>query len=187
MKKVFKIILIVLLFLMLIIVIDTIQAKVFDNSPILNVKEKFNDYYINKGIFVNYYHCSNDEQKTTWKNTKYSCPVKSNEDVVVKSNEDVVVTTDITLSIKENTLTNSKATLVLKNNYYKELPRLLLPWNQNALVTGNVENLLISDNRELLDIDIKANKEINVVNSDLRPQNNGTINVFCRIKGNEKK
>ena len=68
-------------------------------------------------------------------------------------------------------------TLVLKNNYYKELPRLLLPWNQNALVTGNVENLLISDNRELLDIDIKANKEINVVNSDLRPQNNGTINL----------
>ena len=31
---------------------------------------------MDKGILVNHYHCGNNEEKTTWKITKYACPTK---------------------------------------------------------------------------------------------------------------
>ena len=80
MKKGLKITLIVLSILLGIVIIDTLQAKIFDNAPLLKIREnldKENDSYIDKGILTNYYHCSNDEKNTTWKWTKYACPVKT--------------------------------------------------------------------------------------------------------------
>ncbi len=78
MKKSVKITLIVLGVLVSAIVLDTIQAKVFDNSPLLKVRETYyggSTYYIDKGIFVNHYHCNNNENVTTWKKVKYVCPM----------------------------------------------------------------------------------------------------------------
>ncbi len=82
MKKSLKITLIVLGVLSSGIALDTIQAKIFDNSPLLRVRENFNDnstYYIDKGIFVNHYHCNNNEKVTTWKGTKFACSVKESK------------------------------------------------------------------------------------------------------------
>ena len=78
MKKSFKIFLIVLLILIGVIAIDTLQAIVFNNSPILHIREHINKCnekdYIDKGIIVNHYNCNN-ETKTLFKNTKYNCMV----------------------------------------------------------------------------------------------------------------
>ncbi len=62
------------------------QAKIFNNSPFLKIKEKVDDNsYIDKGLLVNYYHCSNNEKKTVWKKTKYSCPALNiNDDLYAK-------------------------------------------------------------------------------------------------------
>ena len=79
MKKVLKIILIVLGVLVGIVAFDTLQAKIFNNSPILKIRENLDGGstdYIDKGLFVNHYHCNNDEKVTTWKGTKFACPVK---------------------------------------------------------------------------------------------------------------
>ena len=77
MKKGLKITLIVLGVLISVIILDTLQAKIFDNSPILKIRDNLDggDLYIDKGIFINHYHCNNDEKVTTWKGTKFVCPI----------------------------------------------------------------------------------------------------------------
>ena len=79
MKKGLKIALIVIGVLVGIITLDTLQAKIFDNSPLLKIRDNLDGEtldYIDKGIFVNHYHCTNNEKATTWKGTKFSCAVK---------------------------------------------------------------------------------------------------------------
>ena len=83
MKKGLKITLIVLLVLIGIIAIDTIQAKIFNNSPILKIRENLDGGtidYIDKGLFVNHYKCNNNEKITTWKGTKFACSIKDIEE-----------------------------------------------------------------------------------------------------------
>ena len=78
MNKGLKITLIVLLVLIGIIAVDTLQAIVFNNSPIIHIRERINRCnkkdYIDKGIIVNHYNCNN-ESKTLFKNAKYDCMV----------------------------------------------------------------------------------------------------------------
>ena len=83
MNKGLKITLIVLLVLIGIIAIDTIQAKIFNNSPILKIRENLDGGtidYIDKGLFVNHYKCNNNEKITTWKGTKFACSIKDIEE-----------------------------------------------------------------------------------------------------------
>ncbi len=78
MKKSLKITLIFLGILIGIIVLDTLQAKILDNSPLIKIRKEFKDGYVqymDKGILVNHYYCINKEEKTIWKSTKYSCPI----------------------------------------------------------------------------------------------------------------
>ena len=80
MKKGFKITLIVFSVLLGIVIIDTLQAKIFDNAPLLKIREnlgKEKNYYIDKGILTNYYHCNSDDKNTTWKWEKYACPLRT--------------------------------------------------------------------------------------------------------------
>ena len=67
MKKCLKVTLIVIGVLVGIIAIDTLQAKMFDNSPLLKIRES----NIDKGLLVNHYHCY-DEDVTLFKNVKYA-------------------------------------------------------------------------------------------------------------------
>ena len=84
MKKGLKITLIVLGVLIVIITLDTMQAKIFDNSPFIKIRKEFKDgyvQYIDKGLLVNHYHCGNNKEKTTWKSTKYACPIYKKNNV----------------------------------------------------------------------------------------------------------
>ncbi len=70
MKKSLKIILIVLGVLALLIIFDTLQAKIFDNSPILKVRENLdngNINYIDKGILVDTYYYNTGNKKALFK------------------------------------------------------------------------------------------------------------------------
>ena len=81
MKKGLKITLIILGALVGVILLDTLQAKIFDNSPLLKIRDNLDGGtidYIDKGIFVNHYHCNNNEKVTTWKGTKFACSMKEN-------------------------------------------------------------------------------------------------------------
>ena len=92
MKKVLKITLIVLGILVSVVALDTIQAKIFDNSPILKIRKDLKDgyvKYVDKGLFVNHYHCSNNEDATTWKWTKFTCPINV-EDISLEDINDKI-------------------------------------------------------------------------------------------------
>ncbi len=78
MKKSLKITLIVLGILVGIITLDTLQAKIFDNSPLIKIRKECKDgyvQYVDKGLLVNHYHCKNNENVTTWKKTKFACSI----------------------------------------------------------------------------------------------------------------
>ena len=76
MKKGLKIALIVVGVLVGFVALDTLQAKIFDYSPLLKIRVNLDGGsldYIDKGLFVNHYHCNNNEKATTWKGTKFAC------------------------------------------------------------------------------------------------------------------
>ena len=123
MKKSLKITLIVLGVLIGIVALDTLQAKIFNNSPLLKIRDNLDGGsldYVDKGLFVNYYHCNNSEKVTTWKKIKFACSAKeeSNEEKYFK----IIDNTTIELSILKNwhyeemTLEDSKFALKLYKN-----------------------------------------------------------------------
>ena len=90
MKKSLKITLIVLGVLASVIMLDTLQAKVFDNSPLLKIRDNLDGgalNYIDKGIFVDHYHCNNNEKVTTWKGTKFACSMLEENKETQENNE----------------------------------------------------------------------------------------------------
>ena len=93
MKKIVKFIGILIIIAVVVILVDTIQAKVFDNSPVLKVTEN-NDGgsldRIDKGIFVDTYVFADGEKHTVFKWEDYT--YTDNEDN--NENEDVSFTDD---------------------------------------------------------------------------------------------
>lgn len=84
MKKCIKVILIMIVILVGVVLLDTLQAVVFNNRPFISEKEYYDyDNWIAKGILINTYHCL-DENNTLMmeyklKTTKYMCPIKLND------------------------------------------------------------------------------------------------------------
>ena len=70
MKKIVKTITIILEILIFILLIDTVQAKVFDNKPLLKIVEDYNGgnlYQKHKGILVDTYVFTDGNQETVFK------------------------------------------------------------------------------------------------------------------------
>ncbi len=132
MKKSLKITLIVIISLIGIIALDTFQAKVFNNSPILKIRDNLDGGatdYIDKGLFVNHYKCNNKEETTLFKTVKYACPVSNNSKKVAI--EEPNSSTIISLSLEP-----SEFILNLFNKYK------FSPKNENTTVSYN---LIIED------------------------------------------
>lgn len=83
MKKSIKIILIILPLIVFFIFIDTIQAIVLKNSPLISLKENLGEKnYIKKGLLVNVYYCNEDDTITTsthFKTEKFTCPLSTDD------------------------------------------------------------------------------------------------------------
>lgn len=75
MKKGLKITLIVVGVLVGIILLDTMQALIFNNNPVIGIETKC---LKKEGILVNTYHCGNEKNITRFKFANYpleaSCP-----------------------------------------------------------------------------------------------------------------
>ena len=116
MKKGLKITLIVLGVLVGIIILDTLQAKIFDNSPFIKIRKDYNDgdvKYIDKGLFVNHYYCNNNEKVTTWKGTKFDCSIEENKNQIINYSK-VIENKVIELNIPKDWKYEE---LSLENNY----------------------------------------------------------------------
>ena len=73
-----------------IILLDSLQALVFDNSPILKIREYYNGgdlYYKDIGLLVDTYCGTNGIKDTTIKGFSYSLAYDSNITIIDKSKE----------------------------------------------------------------------------------------------------
>ena len=106
MKKGIKIFLIIFVILVIAILIDTIQAKVFDNRPFIKITENYNGgnvYQKDNGIFVYTYVFTNGEKVTVFRWEKYAPPLK--EPVDLKENKENEIT-DIEFTRTYNVVSN---------------------------------------------------------------------------------
>ena len=110
MKQTFKLIIITIFILISIIMIDTLQALIFKNSPIISWynTQPDKDSYVDRGIIVDTYYCTKEKDIVTinhyLKNTKFTCPI-DNEKMINQNSSD-----NFNINIKEtedctNTLT----------------------------------------------------------------------------------
>lgn len=81
MRKSIKVIIIIISILFGIILLDTIQARIFKNSPFISWKEELedNDSWVYKGILIDTYYCVEEKDMVTvswhFKNSKFTCPI----------------------------------------------------------------------------------------------------------------
>ena len=77
MEKGLKIFLIIFAILLITILVDTIQARAFDNRPLIKIRYNLdggNVDFVDKGIFVYTYVFTNGEKVTVFRWEKYSPP-----------------------------------------------------------------------------------------------------------------
>ncbi len=81
-NKILLIILTIIVTIFSIILLDTIQAVIFKNSPIISWKEEQfdEDSYVDRGILIDTYYCVKDGDILTiiptFKTTNYGCPIE---------------------------------------------------------------------------------------------------------------
>lgn len=92
MKKWLKITLVVIGIIIGIIILDSIQALVFDNNPIIKIKEYYDGgdlNYKSKGILVDTYNCTNGKKDTQLKGFSYSCNYMGGKYTLVDKTKDI--------------------------------------------------------------------------------------------------
>lgn len=81
MKKVLKISLIIVGIFVGIVLIDSVQARIFKRSPIISWKEELADAdsWVDIGILIDTYYCIKEKDIVTvswkFKGTKFTCPI----------------------------------------------------------------------------------------------------------------
>lgn len=108
---------VVLIFVIIIIFIDTLQAVFLNISPFLSFKDvKDNSSWVDKGILIDTYYCKEKNNITIihrkLKFTKFSCFI--NNDAELNEVENVM------MNIKEDTLTNVGAIVIITDYSYKD-------------------------------------------------------------------
>ena len=76
MKKEIKIFLIILGFLLGVTILDTLQAKILVNSPIMHIRKYYDKgeiNYIDKGLLIDYYKYTNGKERVlfVWEKRTY--------------------------------------------------------------------------------------------------------------------
>ena len=118
MNKYIRLSLIVLLVVIVAILIDTVQARIFKNSPVISFKSNLSDSdsYVDKGIILDTYYCTKDRDIVTvswhFKTSKFTCSVDNVNDL------DEV--DGVSMVIKEGTLKRDRALIVITDTSGKK-------------------------------------------------------------------
>ena len=87
-----KYILIAVFSIIILIIIDISQALIFQNSPVLKIREQFDGgtlYYKDKGLITYTYNCIGEKRKTVLKWEKYSCPLKETAFEIIDESKNI--------------------------------------------------------------------------------------------------
>lgn len=108
------------------VLLDTAQALLFKNSPLIGIRDEYlsdADSYVDKGILVNTYYCVKEkdivEVKVLFKTTKFDCPIDKADMCPPWPN--IVPTMDfeeskrMKMTIKEGTLNKDGVTVIIKD------------------------------------------------------------------------
>ncbi|MBR5228103.1 MAG: hypothetical protein IKV94_05665 [Clostridia bacterium] len=149
MKKRIRIILIVVITLIGILILDTIQALYFDNSPILKIREDYNGgtlYYKDKGLWVDTYMCTDGNKTTVLKGFSYSCSSYNTNFTIV----------DTTLTIKDFACAEMLEEIYKDSNYTYYLSCLKSKYIEVRYSDGTKETIkeaLKNGNIKISDLD----------------------------------
>ena len=92
MKKSIKTILIIIVSILGIIILDSIQALIFDNNPIIKINEYYNGgdlNYKSKGILVDTINCTNGKKDAVLKGFSYSCSYNGGNYTLVDKTKEI--------------------------------------------------------------------------------------------------
>ena len=89
MKKILKNIFIVVAIIIGLVLLDTLQARIFKHSPVISWEEgqPYGDSWVDRGLLMDTYYCTKERDITTvyWKlkGTKFTCPVDNLSQLLV--------------------------------------------------------------------------------------------------------
>lgn len=121
MKKKIKIVLIFIGIIIGIIILDTLQALIFNNNPILGIETKCMK---KEGILIDTYHCGNGKNITKLKKFDSSCNYESVCAQKTSQNLEEEIKENIKKILEINEGISSNAYDYIKNDYYKNIINL---------------------------------------------------------------
>lgn len=110
MKKFLKIILIVTIVLFCIILLDSIQARIFRHSPIISWKEQLadSDSWVDRGLIIDTYYCTKEKDivNVSWKfkGNKFTCPIDNEKNNGISKDDRKLISLLKDKMIEENIL-----------------------------------------------------------------------------------
>ena len=125
MKKGIKIFFIIFAILVVFVLVDTFQAKIFDNNPLLKTRDNLdggNVDYVDRGIFVYTYVFTNGEKVTVYRWEKYSPPAEPQADLETNRNLQYEKLENVKFDYSLPDMVEDKCYIVLdpKELYHKE-------------------------------------------------------------------
>lgn len=128
-KKYLKIALIIIGVIVGIILIDTLQARIFKNSPIISIRKELedDDSYVDRGILIDTYYCTKEKDIVTisyhFKGDKFTCPVDNVYSDRAQNLINLLKDKMIELEILEVENLNSFDVLgIMQYGYYRDTP-----------------------------------------------------------------
>ncbi len=103
MKKFMKIFLIIFAILVVFTLVDTLQAKIFNGTPLIKIRNNYdggNIDYVDKGILVYTYVFTNGEKVTVYRWEKYAPPMEESN-LKYKKLEDVELDYDLSQMVED--------------------------------------------------------------------------------------
>ena len=124
-KSKIKTIVIIICTILSLIIIDTFQAIIFKNSPLISWQDELSDAdsHVDRGLLIDVYYCVKEQDIVTinWKlkGSKFDCPIdKVKYCPLIPSYEPPMEFTPsktMSMTIKEGTLTNKGVTVIIKD------------------------------------------------------------------------
>ena len=117
MKKILKFSIIFVCVLIIFVLLDTLQAGILKNSPLISWKETLGgiDSWVDRGILIDTYHCKKEDDIVTvsweFKKSKFACPIDNDTKA---SEEKLNAINDLIIAYFED---NNENTFNLSSNY----------------------------------------------------------------------
>ena len=131
MKKYFKIALIIIGILICIILIDSLQARLFKNSPIISIRKELedDDSYVDRGILLDTYYCTKEKDIVTvsyhFKGDKFTCPIDNVKEYSKRAQNLINLLKEKMIEIEildEDNLDSFDALGISEYGYYRDTP-----------------------------------------------------------------